>query len=79
VKLSATPAWIVMAGGVLLAIASVTRLSAFEAIGALLFVLGLILFLVVAVRRARVEEIGMATALGRGVKDSLRFAWYLMP
>jgi hypothetical protein len=77
--LHAIPAWTALAGGVLLAIASVVKLPAFAAVGALLFVLGIALFLVVVLRRARAEGIGKRVALGRGVKESLRVAWHLLP
>ena len=77
--MKATPFWIAAAGGVLVAVASVKSFPAVEAVGALLFLLGVILFFVVAVRRARMEGIGTRAALGRGVQDALRFAWDLMP
>ena len=79
VEVKATPFWIAAAGGILLAVVSVKSLRAVEALGALLFLLGLILFFVVAVQRARMEGIGTRAALGRGVRDALRFGWHLMP
>ena len=75
----AVPFWIAAAGGVLLAVASIKNSPVIEAIGVALFMLGMVGFFGAAVRRSRTEGISLATALGRGARDAVRFAWYLMP
>jgi len=75
----AVPFWIAVAGGLLLAVASIKGSSLIKAIGVALFILGVAGFFVATVRRSRTEGIGLATAMGRGARDAVRFAWYLMP
>jgi hypothetical protein len=45
----------------------------------MLFVLGSMLFLVEAVRRARMDGVRTTTALSQRMRDALRFAWHLLP
>jgi Flp pilus assembly protein TadB len=74
------PFWVAAAGGILLAVASIRSLpSVVSLIGAVLFVLGVVLFFVVAVERSRREGVALTSALGQGARDALRFAWLLMP
>jgi hypothetical protein len=73
------PFWVSAAGGVLLAVSSVENLPATAAVGAVLFLAGLVGFFVVATRRSRAEGIGMLASLARGARDALRIAWHLMP
>jgi hypothetical protein len=73
------PFWIAATGGVLLSVTFVKPLPAVVATGAALFVLGVALFFVRSMRRARTQGIPAATALRRGARDALRFAWHLMP
>jgi hypothetical protein len=73
------PFWITATGGVLLALTFVKPIPAVVAAGAALFVLGVALSFVRFVRQARTQGIPTATALRRGARDALRFAWHLMP
>jgi hypothetical protein len=75
----AAPFWLAAVGGLLLAAASITSSRALEILGAVLFVLGVVSFLVAAVRRSQSEGIPLRTAMARGALDALRFAWSLMP
>jgi hypothetical protein len=75
----AAPFWLVVAGGMLLAASSLVGSSALDVVGAVLFVLGTVLFFVVAVRRSWIEGTRFPTALARSARDALRFARFLMP
>lgn len=77
--MKAAPFWLAAIGGLLLAAASVAGSSGLQVPGAVLLVLGMVLFGVVAARRSRREGTGLTSALARGVRDALRFAWHLMP
>jgi hypothetical protein len=73
------PFWIAASGGVLLAVSTVAPIPTAGAVGGVLFLVGVILFVTIAVRRARDEGTGILISLRRGARDALRFAWYLMP
>jgi hypothetical protein len=75
----ALPFWVAATGGIFLAVTFVKPISALVAVGTALFVLGVVLVFVVVVRRARRQGIPTTTALRRGARDALRFAWHLMP
>jgi uncharacterized membrane protein YecN with MAPEG domain len=66
-------------GGLLLATASITGSRLVQLLGAVLFVVGVVVYCGVAVRRSRGEGIGLGASMGRSALDALRFAWYLMP
>lgn len=73
------PFWVAALGGILLAVTFVTPSPTLVVVGAGIFVLGVLLFFSAAVQRGRAEGVGPMTALGRGARDALRFAWHLMP
>jgi hypothetical protein len=75
----AGPFWIAVAGGLLLAVASIRSYRFVEVIGAGLFLLGVILFFVVAVSRSRADGVAFTAALRQGAADAMRFAWHVMP
>jgi hypothetical protein len=77
--LRGVPAWIGIAGGLLLAVSYVKDSPTVGAIGGLLFSVGAILFFAGVVRQRRMEGVGLMTAVRRGVRDAVRFVWYLMP
>jgi hypothetical protein len=72
--------WVAVGGGLLLAVGSVATVpSVVSVVGAVLFALGVVVFFADAVGRSRREGVSLTTALRRGARDALRFAWYLMP
>jgi membrane associated rhomboid family serine protease len=79
VSVTTVPFWLAALGGVFGAAASIAGSFAAGAIGAALFLLGVVWFFAAAVRKSRAEDVRLATALLQGTRDALRFAWYLMP
>jgi len=79
-SVSALPFWVAAVGGLLLAIASIASLPGLVSGAAtVLFVVGVVLFLFVALRRSREEGVPLTKALGQGARDAIRFAWWMMP
>ena len=77
--LALTSLWLTMVGG-LLTIASLALDSSFVAVvGVALFVVGVILFFVSAMRDSRREDVGLGLAIRRSAGASIRFASKLMP
>jgi hypothetical protein len=72
--------WLLIVGGVLVAISFFTNPSGVPAaLGVLLFVTGLVWFFVVAFVTARREGTGVGHAAVRALGGALRLAWRFMP
>ena len=72
--------WLLIVGGTLVAIGFFTNPSGLPAaLGVLLFVIGLVWFLVAAFGSARREGTSVGHAAVRALRGALRLAWQFMP
>ena len=73
------PFVVAAAGGILVAAALAVGSTRFELTGATVFATGVIWVFVMAIHRSHHDGTSLPTALSRGARDALRFAWYLLP
>ena len=77
--LALMPLWLAMAGGLLTVASLALDSSVVALVGVALFVVGVILLFVAAMRDSRRNNVGLGLAIRRSAGASIRFAFKLMP